>query len=147
MNKYLRTLIGIIALILILIGASGCNNQKTTELQDNLVQKEFNSSNYINYSDSEFNKLKGSQPFVLFFHADWCGTCKILDEEIKKNIDQIPSGVKILKTSFDNETALKKEYGILLQSMFVLFDEDGNVVEKLAAPLFDELVLSINDLI
>ena len=130
MNKKIRNTLGVLAFILLIIGATGCTYQNSEPAK--VVDARFTV-----YADS--SELIGEQPVTLFFHADWCGTCVALEKDINNNIDELPEDAKILKVDFDKETALKKEYGILLQSMFVVLDKDGNVVEKLAAPTFDKL--------
>lgn len=133
MNKKIRSILGVLTFLLLTIGATGCT-QQDSDLAAKVIDERF-----VIYADSEFQELKGKEPVILFFHADWCGTCVSLEKDINNNIDELPEGAKILKVDFDKETALKKEYGILLQSMFVVLDKDGNLVEKLAAPTFDKL--------
>lgn len=132
MNRAIKCSLVIIFFLIILSGLTACN--QTTAVSTSILKT---------YSESEFNLLKGKHPVTFFFHADWCGTCKILETQLNENSDQIPKEVTIFKVDFDKETELKKEYGILMQSMFVVFDKDGNVVEKLAAPTFEELIESL----
>lgn len=133
MNKKIRSILGVLAFLLLTIGATGCT-QQDSDLAAKVIDERF-----VAYADSEFQEVKGKEPVTLFFHADWCVTCISLEKEINENIDELPEGVKIVKVNFDKEAELKKEYGILLQSTFVILDKDGNVVEKLAAPTFENL--------
>ncbi len=83
-------------------------------------------TNYIDYSPMALKKAKGR--ILLFFHADWCSTCKSFDAQIEKN--GIPADITILKVDFDTETELKKKYAILSQSTFVQVDQDGNTYKR-----------------
>lgn len=132
-NNMKAKILGILALIILIVGATGCTQQETAIAESFIGE----------YSDSNFEELKGKESVILFFHADWCVTCVGLEKDINENIDELPEDIKILKVDFDKEAALRKEYGILMQSMFVVLDKDGNVVEKLAAPSFDQLKESI----
>ena len=62
---------------------------------------------YIEYSTTALaNAADGDT--ILFFHADWCPTCRGLDEDIRASLDDIPAGVTILQTDYDAEKNLKK---------------------------------------
>lgn len=63
---------------------------------------------------------------ILYFHANWCPICQVLDPDITKNISKFPIGVTILKVDYDTETALKKKYGVTYQHTFVQVDPNGN---------------------
>lgn len=63
---------------------------------------------------------------ILYFHANWCPICQVLDPDIRKNISKLPVGVTILKVDYDSETALKKKYGVTYQHTFVQVDPNGN---------------------
>lgn len=67
---------------------------------------------------------------VLFFHASWCPYCRAAENDINQNLSQIPSGVHILKTNYDTETALKQKYGVTYQHTFVQVDASGNLIKK-----------------
>ena len=65
---------------------------------------------------------------VLFFHAAWCPSCVAADKAI--SAEEVPAGLTILKTDFDNSTDLRKKYGVVSQHTFVLVDADGNQIKK-----------------
>ncbi len=73
--------------------------------------------------------LAGSGDVLLFFHADWCPTCRAIESEINAGA-QIPAGVHILKVSYDKETALKQKYGVTVQHTFVQVDSSGTLIQK-----------------
>lgn len=67
---------------------------------------------------------------ILFFHAAWCPTCHALDADIRAHLDDIPPGVTILETDYDQETALKQKYAVTVQGTFVQVDQNGNKLNK-----------------
>jgi thioredoxin 1 len=67
---------------------------------------------------------------VLFFHASWCSTCKALASDISDNESEIPAGLTIARVDFDEETDLKKQYGVTVQHTLVQIDEDGNEIAR-----------------
>ncbi len=100
---------------------------------------------YEDFSQEKYEELKGSKPVVLFFHAEWCPTCKQIEGDVTTELSNFPKGTKILQADFDTENELKAEYDIVVQSTLVVLDADGNVVEKLAAPSNSEIISTIND--
>lgn len=67
---------------------------------------------------------------VIFFHATWCPSCRVLVSDIEKNASSIPAGTTILKADYDKETELKKKYGVTTQHTLVQIDTDGNLIKK-----------------
>ncbi|MEK7642578.1 MAG: thioredoxin family protein [Patescibacteria group bacterium] len=67
---------------------------------------------------------------VLFFYASWCPYCRLADNDINKNLSDIPKDVYILKTDYDKEKALKQKYGVTYQHTFVQVDGSGNLLKK-----------------
>jgi len=68
--------------------------------------------------------LATNRRVVLYFHANWCPICKVLDPSITADITSFPTDVTILKVDYDKETALKKTYGVTYQHTFVQIDSD-----------------------
>jgi len=74
------------------------------------------------------NLVGASENTVIFFHANWCPSCRAADAGISGG--EIPSGLTILKADFDTQTDLRKKYGVVAQHTFVQVDADGNQVAK-----------------
>ncbi len=92
------------------------------------------------YSETKFAELKGSAPVALFFHADWCSTCLGIEKEIEGNLAMLPAGTTILQVNYDKETALKKEYGVTMQSVLVFLDDHGHEISRLQGEsTFDQI--------
>jgi thiol-disulfide isomerase/thioredoxin len=68
---------------------------------------------------------------VLFFHANWCPSCRGLESDLNANLGDIPANTHILKLDYDTETALKKKYSVIRQHTLVVVDADGNEIKKL----------------
>jgi len=102
------------------------------------VATDSNTSEYIPYSQEALNELKGQRPFVLFFHASWCPTCRRLDGNLNSKSDELDSAV-ILKANYDSESELKKEYKVTVQHTLVFFNADGTIAKKKIGTLFDEV--------
>ncbi|HEX7259499.1 MAG TPA: thioredoxin family protein [Candidatus Saccharimonadia bacterium] len=71
---------------------------------------------------------------ILFFHAPWCPQCRKLENDIK--MQGVPEGVSIFKVDYDSNQALRKRYGVTIQTTMVKIDDQGNLVEKYVA--YDE---------
>lgn len=100
---------------------------------------------YEEYSDAKRTAYNGSEPHVLFFHANWCPICRVMDKNIEEGLADFPEGTKILKADYDKEVALKKEYGVNIQSTIVVLDGGGEVVYKAQDPALDDLKDAINN--
>lgn len=68
---------------------------------------------------------------VLFFRADWCPTCRGLENNINANLSAIPANTHILKLDYDTETELKKKYGVIRQHTLIQVDANGNEIKTL----------------
>ena len=91
-------------------------------------------ASYEDYSADRLAELKGSQPFAIFFHAGWCGTCRNWEEKITANLGELPPHAVILKANFDTEDELKSEFEVAMQSTAIFFDADGNEVGRASDP-------------
>lgn len=67
---------------------------------------------------------------VIFFKANWCPSCRLLDAHIKANRDRIPENVLILEADYDREGDLKRTYGVTVQHTLVLVASDGSLRKK-----------------
>jgi len=101
-------------------------NLNNTE-NDNLSRKDIQS--YDDYSEAILNELSNTE-IVLFFMADWCPSCRALDNDISDNLSEIPEDVVILKVNYDTENELKKKYGVTTQHTLVQVDNEGNLIQK-----------------
>lgn len=82
---------------------------------------------YVEYSEELYNGLLGQRPFALFFHADWCPTCRAIKTYLYENMDTYPPGTFILEVDYDTEIALRQQYEITSQFTFVVLNTDRSV--------------------
>jgi thiol-disulfide isomerase/thioredoxin len=101
---------------------------------------------YVDFSESVWNGLYKKEPFVLFFHASWCPSCKQTDSEINADPSKIPTGTTIVKVNYDTSADLKKEYGVTYQHTYVYFDAQGNMVKKTAGDNFAKIIETLETL-
>jgi thiol-disulfide isomerase/thioredoxin len=97
------------------------------------------SGNYLEYSEDSYGDSRLKKR-VLFFHAKWCPTCKVANEEFTDKQNNIPDDVVLFKVDYDTESELKKRYGITYQHTFVLVDDQGNEIRKWNGGGLSELI-------
>lgn len=148
MKKYRPFIIGVavvalLAIIVVVVMYFKNSNQANKENESNNNQSISTATNptpstsgevstagtYIDYSQDVIKNTKGTK--VLFFHAPWCPQCMMLDKSIKSG--KIPDGVTIIKVDYDSNQALRKQYGVTLQTTLVRVDDDGKLVKKFTA--------------
>jgi thiol:disulfide interchange protein len=88
------------------------------------------SATFQDYAPEAVSSATADDTVVLFFHATWCSTCKLLADDITANADSIPDTVRILLVDFDTATDLKQRYGVTLQHTLVQVDSTGDAVER-----------------
>ncbi len=84
---------------------------------------------YESYASEKIAKATTGK-VVLFFHASWCPSCKVLTSDIELHLGAIPENLTILDVDYDNSIALKKQYGVTFQHTFVQVDAGGKLIKK-----------------
>jgi thiol:disulfide interchange protein len=119
--KDLGTVISV-ALIIVFVGAMVSLNNNVTPVESPEVAVEAEEKGqYLEYTQARLKHAK-EEFIVLFFHANWCPSCKAFEEKVLS--EEIPENIKILKVNFDTNGELRKKYNILTQTSFVLVDND-----------------------
>lgn len=120
-------------------------SEQMVDASDNPIEDDSNSETdrYMTYSQQAFDSAAGKKR-VYFFHASWCPTCKVVNEEFEAEESRIPQDVVLFKTDYDTEKDLKQKYAITYQHTFVLVDENGNELAKWNGGGIDELMQNIN---
>ena len=82
------------------------------------------SGNYADYAPEKvIQAASEGKKVVLFFHANRCPSCRVLDKKIIEQSATIPDDVLILRTDYDTQDALKSTYGVTAQHTLVALDE------------------------
>ena len=84
---------------------------------------------YENYTPEKL-ALAENYNVVLFFHASWCPSCRVLDKDLTKNLSDFPDDLVILKINYDDAKELRKKYKITTQHTLVQVDKSGNQITK-----------------
>lgn len=146
MNK--KLVLTIVSLVVIVLGGSlllsrvednDTTDQSTSDQVTSLVSQD-EQTRYQTFSQEALENSDAAKTLV-FFKADWCPTCRILDQDIKQNASDIPEDWLILEANFDDEVDLKNEYRVASQHTIVVLDENKEEEQKLSA------ILSLEDLI
>lgn len=108
-------------------GEEGAASESMTEKEGEVMVSKVGS--YAEYS-AEKVAMAESSNVVIFFHASWCPSCRALNNNIEKNLDEIPSDLIILKADYDKEIELGNKYGVNSQHTLVQVDQNGNMIQK-----------------
>ncbi len=84
-------------------------------------------------SETRQSLEEANQPYVVFFHANWCSWCRARNAEILAAIDTLPENTRILKADYDKNEELKKEFGVNKQDTYVFVDSNGEATLKMGA--------------
>jgi thiol-disulfide isomerase/thioredoxin len=105
---------------------------QTSQAIDSPAPGDSNSGgSYVTYEEYSSNPgLYNDGEIVYFFNANWCPTCKLLNEDINKSQTDIPAEVAIISIDYDKYNDLKKQYGVTYQHTLVLVDQSGNQLKK-----------------
>lgn len=80
------------------------------------------------YAEYDASMLGKSENTVIFFHANWCPSCRAADAGISAGT--LPDGLTVLKADFDSSIDLRKKYSVVGQHTFVQVDADGTEISK-----------------
>ena len=65
---------------------------------------------------AEFDELIKNGDILVYFYADWCGKCKMLNRELDKLI-----GLNIFKVDADKNRDICKKYGVMSLPTLIYF--------------------------
>jgi len=108
-----------------------------------MVVGEEKSGAYVSYDPNLYNAASRFSKRVLFFHASWCPTCKVANQDFTDNMNGLPVGVTVFKVDYDTEKELKTKYGVTYQHTFVYVDAEGNTIAKWSGGGVQELIAHI----
>ncbi len=91
---------------------------------------------YITLSNANFQKevLESTQPVLVEFGADWCGSCHMIAPAIEELAADFEGQIKITKLDIDDNERVAKEYGIRVP-LALLFFKNGQVADHINGPV------------
>ena len=134
-----KILVIVLVLVALVGGGIFISQQPKSQQAREREEISLSSDRYVPYSQAAFNAASNKRR-VLYFHADWCPTCRPLNAALKADPNQIPEGVVLFKTNYDTEIALKTKYGITYQHTFVEVDAQGNAVQTWSGGNVEDVV-------
>jgi len=91
-------------------------------------------------NDEQFNEIiKGDNPVVVDFHAEWCGPCKVLSP-ILDELDSEVENVEFVKINVDEYPELSGSYGVMAVPTVIMF-QNGEVKDRFAGVQPKEAIL------
>lgn len=74
----------------------------------------------------------------LYFKANWCGNCKVLEEDLVQK--GIPAGSTVLSVDFDQAFELRKQYAVNNLHTLVVIGKDMNMIHKDSSGEYDTII-------
>ena len=74
----------------------------------------------------------------LYFKANWCGNCKVLEEDLIQK--GIPAWSTVLSVDFDQAFELRKQYTVNNLHTLVVIDKDMNMIHKDSSGEYDTII-------
>lgn len=69
--------------------------------------------------------LAANGPTLIYFHADWCPTCRATMVTFQARWPEVRPGLTLVIADYDSETDLKARFGVTYQNTFVQVAADG----------------------
>lgn len=113
------------------------DNEKP-QTEDTMMEEEStmqSDARYVTYSTDALDNAANTRR-VLFFYANWCPTCRPVDENLQTSQATLPEDVTVIRVNYNDtdtdqeEKDLAKQYGVTYQHTFVQIDSQGNEVTK-----------------
>lgn len=112
--------------------ASSSTAQETSSPADSSIAAEIDEPVFLSQGFAEYDEslIGETTDTVLFFHAEWCGSCKTAEASLIS--EDVPTDLTVLKIDFDaaENTELRQKYWVTTKHTFVQIDADGNEIKK-----------------
>lgn len=86
----------------------------------------------VPFNQAQYDRARtAGKPVVVYFHADWCPTCRAQQPIVDKLAREAPfKALTIFEADFDTQTALEKSLKVTQQSTFVVFKQGREVTRS-----------------
>lgn len=73
---------------------------------------------------------ESNQPIFIDMWAEWCRPCKKVEPVIKELAKEYEGKMRFAKLNVDENQSLAMEYGVLSIPMFLIMDNNSNIIES-----------------
>lgn len=80
-------------------------------------------------SVEQVRALAEQGPAILYFHADWCPTCRATMVSFRGRWPEVQPGITLIIADYDSESALKAQYGVTYQNTYVQVGRNGEKLQ------------------
>ncbi len=95
------------------------------EAEAEVVVDTASAEGYIDFNEEDVKfALEDGKKVALFFHADRCPSCVVLDEEITEEKESIDNDTVIFKVNYDEAKDLTDKFNVTKQHTVVYLDEN-----------------------
>jgi len=120
----------ILALIIVLvIGAFFISNSQ----QNNSIIENSDLKWNDDYDTALKEAKQNNKPVLIDFYAEWCGACKLLDQDTFSNpevIEKLGSDYVLLKVDVDRNPELASQYQIYSLPTIVITNSQGQTIRR-----------------
>lgn len=89
-------------------------------------------ASYQEFDQKKFDAVLAShQPTMLYFYANWCGTCAVQEPKYEEVMKSYAHPIQAFRVDFDQSKELRMKYRVFLQSTAVFIGADGQVLGRL----------------
>lgn len=85
---------------------------------------------YMEYNEENYKYSLQNGRTILFFYVDNCDDCKTIDKQLKEEVEELATDVRVLKVDYNNAADLKSKYGIITAATLVILNSDGNEADR-----------------
>lgn len=123
----MKKILNILTVFILIAGIAGCTGSNKEKSNSASSEKENNKTIIHAETMSSFNEIiKGSQPVLVDFYADWCAPCRMMAPILEQVAGNMDGKVKILKVNVDKNREAATKYGIRSIPTLMLF-QNGQV--------------------
>lgn len=95
-----------------------------------LAQAELPPADAVAFESLEQVKaLAAERPTIVYFHAEWCPTCKATMVQFRARWPEVQPGIVLVLADFDKHTELKSLYGVTYQNTYVQVTAEGEKLQ------------------
>jgi hypothetical protein len=124
----------------------GATRETLTQLSDLSPEKKAEimtpNAGLIPFNQEKYTNLKNNQEMALFFHADWCDACRLVENDLKRGAGLVPGGLVLFRVDFDQQKDLVEDFQAKVGQVVIL-NEQGEIATRYAGTNYDSLIFQL----